>query len=315
MKVRILSDLHLEFEKLIIRNEGEDLLILCGDILPLNVRWGKRSRNRYLMRNFLTRYLRTCPNYIDQVDKQEKVNTKHSLPIRLILVLGNHDYYASRISSVVSFYKKLNDEVPGFKCLMNDTVTIPDPINPDKEYFFVGSTLWGDLSQLKGKDLELIGHNINDFHCIYDEHDKLITPNYIKRVHTQNKLFIKNSLLKSKIDNDFHSHLQNDQNKEIIRCVITHHLVSYRSVNPKFADQHLLNHAYVGNLEHLCSLTDYFFHGHTHSSNDYILTYDPDNDETENWGSYEKGSARVICNPKGYKSENKDFDLKMIVEI
>lgn len=302
MKVRILSDLHLEFEKLILKNEGEDLLILCGDILPLNIRWGKRSRNRYLMRNFLTRYLRTCPNYVSDV------NSDHELPIRLILVLGNHDYYASRITSVCAFYQKLNEEIPGFKCLMNDTVTIPDPVNPQKEYFFVGSTLWGDLSSLNNKDLEVIGHNINDFHCIYDECDKLITPDYIKRVHIKNKLFIKNCLLKSKIDN-----LPNGK-KEIVRCVITHHLVNQKSINPKFLDQHLLNHAYVGNLEHLCSLTDYFFHGHTHSSNDYILSY-INEDDFNNWGSYENGSARVICNPKGYKGENKEFDLKMIIEI
>ncbi len=285
MKIRVLSDLHLEFEKMVLRNEGEDLLILCGDILPLNIKWGRKSRNRYLMKNFLKRYLQTCPNY----DKDSS--------IKLILVLGNHDYYASKINLVMSFYYQLNNELPGFKCLMNDKVILSDPIDSLKKYLFIGSTLWGNLENLSKDDLRLIGNKINDFHCIYDKKDKLINTNFIKKVHKQNKDFIKNILQKDIFLNE---------NETLVKCVITHHLISYQSVNPKFRDQKLLNYAYVGDLEDLCGLTDYFFHGHTHSSNDYYL---------ENCGIYSDKKSRVISNPKGYKGENTEFNLRLIIDI
>ncbi len=82
--------------------------------------------------------------------------------------------------------------------------------------------------------------------------------------------------------------------------VITHHLPSYNSVAPHYVG-HPLNRFFVCPMDDIIETAKpaYWFHGHTHTSCDYKL-----------------GDTRVLCNPMGYKGENKSsYDPTKVLEI
>jgi len=81
--------------------------------------------------------------------------------------------------------------------------------------------------------------------------------------------------------------------------LVTHHLPSWKSVSQKYIG-HVLNRFFVGNIEDIIEDCQPLvaIHGHTHDSFDYQL-----------------GPTRVICNPYGYRGENRKFIPKLILEI
>jgi predicted phosphodiesterase len=86
--------------------------------------------------------------------------------------------------------------------------------------------------------------------------------------------------------------------------VVTHHLPSMQSVSEQYK-QELTSCAFASNLDSLVEQADYWVHGHTHDSFDYML-----------------GKCRVLCNPRGYpinritgEYENPKFDSQLIVEV
>src|SRR5690606_37391535 len=87
--------------------------------------------------------------------------------------------------------------------------------------------------------------------------------------------------------------------RDIPTVVVTHHLPSAQSVNPKFTGD-LLNAAYASDLDQVIEdgRPALWVHGHTHDSCDYQF-----------------GDTRVVCNPRGYDDENAVFDRKLVVEI
>lgn len=84
----------------------------------------------------------------------------------------------------------------------------------------------------------------------------------------------------------------------------THHLPSMQSVSAQYK-QELTSCAFASHLDQLVEQADYWVHGHTHDSFDYML-----------------GKCRVLCNPRGYpinritgKYENQNFNSQLIVEV
>jgi Icc-related predicted phosphoesterase len=127
MKLRILSDLHLEFAPYEIKYFGEDILILAGDI----------STDRNQVINLIK-------NYLSQNDK-----------VIVLFILGNHDYYFEEIWDTVAFYyKQLN--IPRVHLLQDDDVVI-------NGIRFFGATLWTDL---KDADESFIEYAITDYRVI-----------------------------------------------------------------------------------------------------------------------------------------------------
>ena len=94
MKVRLLSDLHLEFLPLEIGYFGADILILAGDISS------KEKQTKKLIETYLSK------------------NSNSSV----IYVLGNHDYYKKSIQSTHEFWE--NVEMERFFYLQDDSVVI-----------------------------------------------------------------------------------------------------------------------------------------------------------------------------------------------
>lgn len=274
MKVRVLSDLHLEYEKYSVENVGEDLLILCGDILPINTKKHVKSQNRkQMLINFIRHYLRSCP--------------PNTLPYNVLMVLGNHDYYHCTMSEVDSFYRNLR--IPKFKCLINDHVQFE---YEGVDYAFVGSTLWSDMLGLSSQHLRVIQKSINDYNKIYKVPKQLITPEDIQHLFVENKRYVEKMLLV------YNKQREVTPDRKLVCCLLTHHLPSHKSISPAYYEHALTNRAYYSNLDYLHQYVDYFFHGHTHSSQFYAL-----------------GDATVVCNPKGYNDENPAFDPNLIIEM
>ena len=129
MKLRIMSDLHLEFGPIDIPFIGEDLLILAGDI---------------------------------QVGMSQYEWFKELLQHRPVLyVLGNHEYYHQD-------FKELKEqasvfEYKLFKDCSNQLMFLQDSKIVLKGVTFIGATLWTNIPNDRRTSIE---HAMNDYRCI-----------------------------------------------------------------------------------------------------------------------------------------------------
>ncbi|MDP2228362.1 MAG: metallophosphoesterase [Moraxellaceae bacterium] len=248
MRIRLYSDLHVEFGPFEPPQEKADVVVLAGDIHV-----GVKGVEWAVSQNF------GCP---------------------VIYVLGNHEYYGHSYPGLI---KKTKAAAAGkaIHVLENESVEI-DGIK------FHGATLWTNF-ELFG-DAPLAG-----FHCQQVMNDyKMIRKDLsyskvramdLAAIHQHSISWLRRSLLAS------------DCEKNI---VITHHAPSLRSVFEMYRED-MTSAAYASNLEGFITelKPDFWFHGHTHSSNDYEI-----------------GNCRVVCNPRGYKGEeNYAFQAAGIVEL
>lgn len=238
MNVKLLSDLHLEFTPLSIPYDGEDLLILAGDI----------SSSFEESINLIEDYLNKSTN------------------TQVIIVLGNHDYYYQTIQNVnENWFSYENDRV---HFLQDRSVIIGN-------ICFYGATMWTDMNNGNKEDMKKCGKYINDNKNIID-----FNPIVSRTIHNSSKrkleLFLEYTVEENVV-------------------VITHHLPSYKSICPNYKDN-LLNASFAStDLNDLIhhEKVKWWFHGHTHTSMDYI-------DE----------DTHVVCNPRGYTKFYKDFEKK-----
>lgn len=159
-RLRILSDLHLEFRALHLEPRGEDILILAGDTMPGldGLYWASRY------------YERTG--------------------IATIMVAGNHEFY----NRAISLYKKLEHAAMGVIFLENRQF-----LAPLLGVRFIGATLWTDyrlgnlsLSErnvakaraaIKILDHKLIWHGERNF-----------TPDDASRLHAASVAYLRTAL-------------------------------------------------------------------------------------------------------------------------
>ena len=106
MKIRLISDIHMEGYAYTYKFIGEDLIVLAGDI---------HTNNRHHM-------------LLDQMPTN----------IPILMVPGNHEYYYSDFDSVNIYLKNLESIYTNFHCLLNESITI-DGVN------FYGGTMFTDF--------------------------------------------------------------------------------------------------------------------------------------------------------------------------
>lgn len=249
MKIRLLSDLHLEGYRYSYSYAGEDVLVLAGDI-------------------------HTCNRHFQLIE-----TVPHN--VKILLVAGNHEYYNSTIQDVDSYLRSLEAAFPNVKFLKDEGTKI------DGVPFF-GGTMYSDFSLYQNGPIAEIDalRGIADFHVtkIYDKNDlRRWTIEDHKKGH---EIFTKR--LKRWIK---------DTEGSPKRVVISHFVPTPAIVHPRWG-RSTLNAYFTVDMTRFMGWDGLWLCGHTHDCGDVM-----------------EGDTRVICNPKGYGSENIHFNDKLIVEI
>jgi DNA repair exonuclease SbcCD nuclease subunit len=274
MKLNLMSDLHLEFAPIDL--PGGDTLLLAGDILVANnLKPHRTDRNA-------TRH------QSDVLDFFKEACSKYNT---VIYIAGNHEHYGSVVQETHDIVRKyFSDNDLKVIVLENSCVDLND------EYMLFGSTLWTDFRENDFSACQKAQYYMNDFHRITYKNSS------VERTLIPYDTIEFNQMARSALE--FALGLNPD--KKFI--VMTHHLPDMDSVDAKYGNDPL-NYAYANTgLKPLIKnypQIKYWFHGHTHTSSDYMI------DE-----------CRVVCNPRGYAKayrpedcENKEFNINLTVEI
>lgn len=146
MKLRVLSDLHLEFQSFDLNWFGEDVMVLAGDLSP----------NIDDAIALIVKYLDTAPLFAD-----------------VVVVLGNHDYYTRTINETIRQWREVN--IPRLHFLQNTSVVLHG-------YRFCGTTLWTDINNANKVDISKSVTFLNDYRAIqYFTADTFMTEHTIAK--------------------------------------------------------------------------------------------------------------------------------------
>jgi hypothetical protein len=248
MKIKQLSDLHLEGYDMKYSYDGEDVLILSGDI---------HTRNR------LDKFLIQIPS-----------------SVKILCVIGNHEFYHSLVDDVISYHTELETKFPNFHFLNNSSTKIDD-INFFGGTMFTQFTLYGITDVLAQFHAE---RGINDFILIRvsdDPHILWKTQNHIE----QHEIFRR----------ELAHWIKETEGQK--RVVISHFAPHPITVDPKYGSN-VLNSYFTENMEEFMGWEGIWFYGHTHSNFDGMI-----------------GETRIISNQRGYGNESVLFNPNFIVEV
>lgn len=237
MKLHCLSDLHTEFEDLIVPDRGADLIVLAGDI------------------------------GVGLEGVGHSMATSRRLGRPVVYVPGNHEFYQNRnvlptveqdpyvdgIDTMVRLMK-LKAEGSGVVVLDNAEFRMGD-------LRVLGTILWTDF-QLFGPEtidraMTRAAAVVNDFRgCIQHCARNFLPEDALDR-HRRSLRWLIEML---------------HEPFEGVTVVVSHHAPSMKSVPPKFR-QELATAAFASDLKHLIEDTDIelWIHGHTHYSVDYRI--------------------------------------------
>jgi len=158
MKLRIVSDIHLEFEGYTIDKAPDDketILILAGDIGV-----GTTDPECFIL-GCLTQF-------------------KH-----VVYVLGNHEFYHHEVEKVREFWK---DHGLANLTVLDDTEAFIDGVR------FIGGTLWTDFNKNDWFTKQRAKSCMPDFRCVKYEKVRMLTDNTVT-MHNITKNFIMNKLM------------------------------------------------------------------------------------------------------------------------
>lgn len=235
MKIKVVSDLHLEFADIDIKNDQEcDVLILSGDILVAS-KLDKNSDYGERFRNFLSRVSFQFPH--------------------VVYVAGNHEFYSNgKWVQSIEDLRTACSQYPNVYFLERDTKTIDDVV-------FVGGTLWTDMNKSDPLTLHHVNNSMNDYRTIRNDANGYTTlkPNDTVIRHRQTLEYIKFVLSENATK----------------RCVVVgHHSPSFASAHDMYKADFLMNGAYHSELSEFIldhPQIKLWTHGHTHHPFDYMI--------------------------------------------
>ena len=279
MKIKLVSDLHLEFVDINIQNDKDyDVLILSGDILIINdlhdhpeekykhldiaaLKWGQARAK--LFRDFLKRCSFQFPH--------------------VVYVAGNHEFYHGEFHRGVEHLREECAKFPNIYFLERDMQFIDGVL-------FVGGTLWTDMNKGDPLTLHAIGDMMNDFRVIRnDEHGYTkLRPAHAMDRYRKTVEYIKQMV---------------DANRDKKCVVVGHHAPSFQSIGEQYKHDTLMNGGYASDLSEFIldrPQIKLWTHGHMHQTFDYMI-----------------GETRVVCNPRGYEShgEVSGWNPNILIEI
>jgi Icc-related predicted phosphoesterase len=286
MKIRLVSDLHLEFSDVHINNDDNcDVLILGGDICiaqdlhdhpePNN------SSDQAAIANGtgLSRRQQSAQRYRDFF-KRCSFQFPH-----VIYIMGNHEFYHGKFYAGVDYMREELAKYPNIYMLEQDTKIIDDVV-------FVGGTLWTNMNKRDPLTMHAIEGMMNDFRVVRNDQRNYATMSALDVAvrHDKTLGYIKLVL---------------DEHKDARCVVVGHHTPSFQSMHPMYANDTLMNGGYHSELSEF--IMDHpqirlWTHGHTHHPFDYKI-----------------GETRVVCNPRGYEndgySEQTGWNPNIVLEV
>lgn len=236
MKLHVLSDLHLEFDRKLPWQPPQvdaDVLLLAGDI--------------------------QVGLFMELWFAERLADYKH-----VIYIPGNHEYYRKDITQI-------NVELPEFcsdvqlraEAIFGENVgTFHIPMNDEViigNVRFLCGTLWTDFNFRDPMSMSVAQMGINDFKMITIGHGRGgFTPRYALDFFENTVAFLEEKLAEP---------------WEGKTVVMTHHLPSRECIHPEYrgAHNHHMNGAFASALDHLVEKADVWVHGHTHKSLDFTL--------------------------------------------
>ena len=279
MKIKLVSDLHLEFVDINIKNDKDyDVLILSGDIMVINdlhdhpeekykhleisaLKFGQARAQ--LFRDFLKRCSFQFPH--------------------VVYVAGNHEFYHGEFHRGIEHLREECAKFPNIYFLERDIQFIDGVL-------FVGGTLWTYMNRGDPLTLHAIGDMMNDFRVIRnDEHGYTkLRPAHAMDRYRKTVEYIKQMV---------------DANGDRKCVVVGHHAPSFQSIGEQYKNDTLMNGGYASDLSEFIldrPQIKLWTHGHMHQTFDYMI-----------------GGTRVVCNPRGYEShgEVSGWDPDILIEI
>ncbi len=286
MKIKLVSDLHLEFSDINIQNnEGCVVLFLGGDIciaqdlhdhpepnntadqaaIAAGTGLGRRQASAQRYRDFFKRCSFQFPH--------------------VIYIMGNHEFYNGKFFAGIDYMREECAKYPNVYFLENDTKVIDDVT-------FVGGTLWTDMNKGDPLTMHAIEGMMNDFRIIRNDKRNFaaMSARDVADRHARTLGYFR-SVLAEQHDCKF--------------VVVGHHSPSFQSMHPMYQAQTLMNGGYHSDLSEF--IMDHpqiklWTHGHTHHPFDYVI-----------------GETRIVCNPRGYEndgySENTGWNPNILLEV
>lgn len=282
MKIKIVSDLHLEFGDINIQNnEGCDVLILSGDIMVAQDLHDHPEMD----------YSMYIPSALENLGRRQKTAQQFRDFIKrcsfqfphVIYVAGNHEFYHGKWNQSLHTLGDLCAKYPNVYFLERGYKKIDDVA-------FVGGTLWTDMNKGDPLTLHAARDMMNDFNLIRKDlegYSKLKPVDTVYR-HRETLAYIKEIVDKKQHDK---------------YVVVGHHSPSFQSCHPMYSEDRIMNGCYHSDLTEFIldrPQIKLWTHGHTHHCFDYLI-----------------GTTRIVCNPRGYEGYEPDtgWDPKMFIEI
>jgi predicted phosphodiesterase len=295
MKLALASDLHLEFDNILLKNEqNADVLILSGDICVAKT-----------VEQFIP-FFANCANEFPHV----------------VYVAGNHEHYGYDFKYTIGDIKKALASLPNIHLLDKETFTLDDVT-------FIGGTLWTDMNNEDSLTMLHVKRAMSDYHVIENSNRMVqrkvplyeLNPDYTEdgKNGGMYKLNEKgyNIFIGEKIKEEPARFAPEDTVEDhrkmleyIKLCtaesnqkfvVVGHHAPSKLSTHPRYQHDTTMNGAYSSDLiEFIMERPQIklWTHGHTHDVFDYMI-----------------GTTRVSCNPRGYsgyEQRAENFELKYL---
>jgi len=294
MKIKLVSDLHLEFSDInITNNDNCDVLILGGDICVAqdlhdhpHMEYGMYSNVELAG---LGRRQQAAQRYRDFF-KRCSFQFPH-----VIYVMGNHEFYHGKFYAGIDYMREECAKYPNIHMLEQDTYVIQDRNKETGEVtdvVFVGGTLWTNMNKRDPLTMHAIEGMMNDFRIIRNDKRNYAPMSALDVAVRHDKTL------------DYIKHIVQEHKDK--RCVVVgHHSPSFHSVHEIYAHETLMNGGYHSDLSEF--ILDHpqirlWTHGHTHHPFDYVI-----------------GSTRVVCNPRGYEndgySEDTGWNPNIVLEV
>jgi Icc-related predicted phosphoesterase len=240
MKVKVVSDLHLEFSGITIENDGADVLVLAGDILVADRLDHKDLYNLTPEAVFANLVV----NFFDDVSRKFK---------HVVYIAGNHEYYHGKLRKTHQLLTGLCNMFANVHFLEKQSVVLEGVL-------FVGGTLWTDLNKGDPVTVYTIQEGMSDYKRIRNDDygfrrlRPADTASEHRRTIKQWSEFIANTECESVI-------------------VVSHHAPTFLSLRSN-GKMSALDYAYGSDLSNFILDTPkikLWIHGHTHDPADYLV--------------------------------------------